>query len=195
MFELNPNLQHLIKSELDSGERVEWHAQPRPGRFVLMSLPIVLFGIPWTLFSLIWMWGASGFGDSSEAAPTAFSLFGLPFVFIGFGMLSSPFWMLRKAWRTVYVITDRRAILFEGGFRGVGIRSFGPERLSDLRRKQRADGSGDVIFERHVRYDSDGDRRSTDIGFFGVENVKAVEDRLRQLATEAQTSSSGDHSN
>ena len=83
-----------------------------------------------------------------------FPLFGIPFVLIGFGMLSSPYWTMRKARRTAYVLTTARAIIFDGGF-STTIRSFGPDRLTDLRRKQRADGSGDVIFERKLSYDSD----------------------------------------
>ena len=109
-----------------------------------------------------------------------FPLFGIPFVLVGLAMLSSPYWMIRKAKKTVYVLTADRAIIFDGGF-STTIRSFGPDRLGDLRRKQRADGSGDLIFERELSFDNDGDRRSTDHGFLAIPDVKAVEDMVRQL--------------
>jgi hypothetical protein len=127
------------------------------------------------------MAGASGFKipDFKEEFDL-FPLFGIPFVLIGFGMLSSPYWTMRKARRTAYVLTTARAIIFDGGF-STTIRSFGPDRLTDLRRKQRADGSGDVIFERKLSYDSDGDRQSTDHGFLAIADVKGVEDMVRQL--------------
>ena len=56
-----------------------------------------------------------------------FPLFGLPFVMVGVGMLSSPFWLRRRAKRTCYALTDRRAILWEAGWFGsVEVRSYGP---------------------------------------------------------------------
>lgn len=148
----------------------------------MRSLPIVLFGIPWTAFALFWIAGASGFQiPEFKEGSDLFPLFGIPFVLVGFGMLGSPFWMMRKARKTAYVLTNNRVIIFDGG-RSTTIRSFGPDRLTDLRRKQRTDGSGDLIFERKVSYDSDGDRQTTDHGFLAIPDVKMVEDMVRQLA-------------
>ena len=144
---------------------------------------IVLFGIPWTAFAIFWMAGASGFKlpDLSNG-PGLFPLFGIPFVLIGFGILSSPYWMHRKARRTAYVITNQRALILAGGFgRSMTVRSFEPHRLGDLRRVQNSDGSGDLIFERTWKSDNDGDGQSTDYGFLAVQDVKKVETLIRKL--------------
>ncbi len=187
--DLPPQLRNIVEQELEPDEVIQWYAQPRPSRLVWQTLPIVLFAIPWTAFAVFWMWGASGFGmarsteSPMDKVTLIFPLFGLPFVLIGLGMLSSPWWMLRKARRTLYVITKRRAVLFEGGWAGgMTVRSFEPDRLKDIVRKQRADGTGDIIIEKRYWRDNDGDRRSSDVGFYGIERVKEVEDMLQDLA-------------
>jgi hypothetical protein len=182
---LPQQIRSLVESELQSGERITWLEQPIPGRMARMTWPIVLFGIPWTAFALFWTAGAAWATWKMDDAPglfSAFPLFGLPFILIGFGMLSSPCWVRRKARRSAYVLTDRRAILLTAGWRGsVTVRSFEPERLTDLRRKQYADGSGDLVFAQDIRRDSDGDRHSANVGFLAIREVKAVEELVRAL--------------
>ena len=146
----------------------------------------VLFGIPWTAFAVFWMCGAAGFQmPDFKDGGDFFVLFGFPFVLVGLGMLSSPYWMYRKMLRTVYVITDRRAILFVGG-RTTTIRSFGPEQLGQVYRRERKNGYGDVVIGRSTWEDSDDKRRSREFGFFGVRNAKEVEEMLRELAEKVQ---------
>lgn len=176
-------LQQLIHSELRPSEVLAWSSSPRPGRMALRALPIVFFGIPWTAFALFWMAGASGFKipDFSHGFGF-FPLFGVPFVLIGFGMLSAPFWAARKAAGSAYAVTTERAIIFEAGlFGSVNIRSFLPHQLSEVRRVQRADGSGDLILARDINRTSKG-QSTTDIGFFGIPDVKGVETVLMDLA-------------
>ena len=119
-----------------------------------------------------------------------FALWGVPFILIGLGMLSSPYWMLRRAKRMAYVLTDRRAIILSFGWRSsASVRSFEPSGLTDLQRRERADGSGDLIFTTDVS--SRGRNTSAAVGFVAIQNVKEVEDRVRRLAQEsrnAQTS-------
>jgi hypothetical protein len=135
---LPPELATLVDDELASGERIVWVGQPIPSRYAFPSLGIVLFAIPWTAFAIFWMAAASGFKLPDLARGSGlFSLFGVPFVLIGLGMLSTPFWMLRKARRTAYVITDQRALVVDCGAWGrVSLRSFEPAGLTDLRRDQ-----------------------------------------------------------
>ncbi|MBI1839243.1 MAG: hypothetical protein HYR88_00115 [Verrucomicrobia bacterium] len=180
-------LRSTIDSELQSGERIVWMDQPIPKRYARGTMGLVLFGIPWTAFSLFWVCAAGGMifftGKKPPAGFAFFPLFGLPFVLIGFGMLSSPFWSRRRARKVAYVITDRRAILVTGGLlRSFTIRSFLPAQLGDLRRHQYPDGSGDLAFAQDLWRDNDGDRRSRDVGFMGVRDVKAVEEKVAALA-------------
>jgi hypothetical protein len=187
LIDLPPELRSVVEDELEVGESVLWSAQPRPGRMVWASLPIFLFAIPWTGFAVFWICGASGFQFPTLRGPAGlFPLFGLPFVLIGCTMLCAPLWAMRKAGRTLYVISDRRTILFEGGW-STTVRSFGSQSLGDITRKQRADGSGDIILERRTWRDNDGDRRTSSVGFYGIDNVKAVEALLRRLSSTVTT--------
>lgn len=145
---------------------------------------MVLFGVPWTAFAIFWIAGASGFKmpDFSHGAGL-FPLFGVPFVLIGFGMLSAPYWASKKAASSAYVITNERVMIFESGILGgVSIRSFLPHQLSEIRRIQLADGSGDLILDKRITTDSEGSRSTTDIGFFGIPDVKNVESMVLALA-------------
>ena len=141
-----------------------------------MATGAFLFAIPWTGFAIFWMFGS---WYQSENVP--FTLFGLPFVLIGIGMLSSPLWAYRKSFKTVYVITDQRAITFDGGW-STTIRSYPPEKLADIYRKENRDGSGDVIISRRAWRDSDGDRQSEELGFLRITEPKRIESMLNKLA-------------
>ncbi len=175
-------LRGLVEAELASGERVTWVEQPIAGRLARSALPVLLFAIPWTLFALFWMAGAAATTSRANGGPERlFPLFGLPFVLVGLAMLSSPYWAARSAKRTAYVLTDRRAIIFQSGWTSVTVRSFEREKLGDLRRTQAPDGSGDLVFTEDV---SSGRRgtTTTDVGFLAIPDVKAAEERVRALA-------------
>ncbi len=183
MNTLSFKLQTLIQSELRPTERMQWSASPSPGRLARKCLPIVLFAIPWTAFSVFWIAGASGFKMPDFSSGSGlFPLFGLPFLLIGIGMFASPFLAAKKARRSAYVVTNERAIIFESGFWGsISIRSFLPHQLQEIRRVQRSDGSGDLILERQLGTNNDGGRTTTEIGFFGIPDVKSVESMVMNL--------------
>lgn len=179
-------LATLVDAELGKGERIVWIGQPIPSRLARSTLPIVLFGIPVTAFAFFWIVTASGIRGLGFPGPSCFFvLFGIPFVLVGLGMLTSPVWMYLKAGRTVYAVTDRRALVIDGGlFGGMTVRSFEPASMTGLTRTQFADGSGNLIFQREYR---PGGRhgRFIAIGFFAIPDVKAVEDHIRELVRKA----------
>jgi hypothetical protein len=187
---LSPELASLVDAELAKGERIDWIGQPIPWLLARSSLPIVLFGIPFTAFALFWMAAVCGFVfPAPSGSRLFFVLWGIPFVLVGLGMLTSPFWMYRKATRAVYAITDRRALTIEGGLWGrVIVRSFEPASLAVLTRTQHADGSGNLVFRREYR---PGGRsgRFVEIGFLAIPDVREVEDRLRELVRRANVAS------
>ena len=195
MQDLPPDVRQRVEDELEPGERVVWAEQPDPKRYARGSWGIVLFGIPWTAFSVFWIAMASGMmwmGVNAGGGPPAvigvcFPLFGVPFVLIGLGMLSAPYWARRYAAGTVYAITDRRAILFATGFRSRTVKSYQPAELTRISRVERDDGSGDLILEEYGYRDRDGDRRSGRQGFMGISDVKEVERLIRALAAKAET--------
>jgi len=188
-YDLPRDLEAKVERELESGERIQWLGMPIPRYFTPASTAAFLFAIPWTAFALFWTAGAAWGTMQAQGGPglfCLFPLFGLPFILIGLAMLSSPMWARRNARSTVYVITDRRAIMFNGGW-STTIRSYPPEKLQDIYRKEKRDGSGDVIIARRAWRDSDGDRQSEELGFLRLANPKEVEDMLKRLAETAQT--------
>jgi len=181
-------LRKKVDQELQPGEYIRWVEQPIPRFLTSSSIVTFLFAIPWTSFALFWIWGALGqelpnFKEGIQFQHI-FALFGLPFVFIGLGMLSSPFWVWYAAKQTVYLITAQRAIIIKGGW-STTIRSYSPEQLKDVYRKEKADGSGDVIIAIRQWEDRKRNQRSEEIGFLGVRNSQEVEKLLKQLAQNA----------
>lgn len=182
-------LRDLVDRELERGERITWMGMPRAVYFTPMAMGSFVFGVPWTAFAIFWTVAAAWGAKNVQGAPGAFDifpLFGLPFVLAGFGMLSAPLWAHWKAKRTVYVITDRRAITFEGGHSTV-IRSYPPEKLTDVYRREKPDRSGDVLIARRAWRDSEGDRQTEELGLLRVSNAREVEQLLKQLAATART--------
>ena len=176
-------LEDKVNRELESGERVVWMEQPIPRYFTAKSTGAFIFAIPWTAFAVFWICGASGFKvpDFSKGGFSFFPLFGIPFVLIGIGMLSSPIWSYRKAFKTVYVITDRRAITFDAGWTTT-IRSYLPAQLQDIHRKEKRDGTGDIVLDQRIWSGSEGGRQAQDLGFLNIREPRRVEQMLRKLA-------------
>jgi hypothetical protein len=171
-------LRRKIENELQPGEFIRWIEQPIPHYSTAASIGAALFSILWTSFAIFWMWGASVFKlpDIKEGLQPQHLL-----VLFGFGILSSPVWVWQAARKTVYLVTDKRAISIHGGW-STTIRICLPNQLKDIYRKERADGAGDVIISIRRWKDSDGDNMSEEIGFLGVRNPREVENILKQLA-------------
>lgn len=180
-----PKLQSIVTGELEPGERVVWSSSPKPKLFSGGTLVTFLFAIPWTGFAIFWVAGAAGFKiPRSLSFALLFPLFGVPFILIGIVMLLSPLFAYQNALRTAYIITDRRVIIIDGG-RSRTIRSFYPDNLSDVFRREHSDGTGDVIINRNAWRDSDGDRKTQELGFFRIHNAKNAETMLKQLSRRA----------
>ncbi len=81
--------------------------------------------------------------------------------------------------RIVYAVTNRRALIIEGGSE-IKVKSYTARDLDNLERTERADGSGDLVFSRERRTGNKGRTYFEPIGFFGVRDVRTVEAALRQ---------------
>jgi len=185
---INPEVESFFQGELKDGEVLVWSAAPAAKRLARKGWFLVVFGIPWTAFAIFWVAGASGFRVPNFSEPSGFfPLFGVPFILIGIGLLTSPWWLRREARHTGYFITNRRAVLIRRNVFGeYTVRSFYPKSLQTLERVQLADGSGDLILERYTTRDSDGDKSVNEVGFYGVPDVKEVESLLTELAQSAK---------
>lgn len=175
-------LRNLVEREIASDEQVVWMEMPSPRFFPPSAVVAILFGIPWTIFIAFFFFSVLTSGAlGASGASIIFAMAGVPFLLIGLLMLSAPYWARKAALRTVYVITDRRAIIVEGMW-STTIRSYPPEKLHNVFRRERANNLGDVIIAHNAWRDSDGDRRMEELGFRNIRNPQGVEAMLNQLA-------------
>jgi hypothetical protein len=189
---LSPELESRLQSELQPGERLVWAGQPRPDLVSRQAWLLVPCGVVFTGFALFWMVTAGGMAAVAGGVNGGFGslfgcfpCFGIPFVLVGLFMLTSPVWLRRQAHKTLYALTDRRAILFEPKwFRMATVRSYTAAGLSHLTRRERPDGSGDLVFEEFTtsNLDSDGNRSysTTRRGFLAIDRVREVEELVRK---------------
>jgi hypothetical protein len=179
--DLPRRLRDAVTKELQ-GERILWAGRPSAIQSFLTSLPILLFAIPWTAFSIGWEWMALGGWLSGKPSPSTthtimgviFPLFGVPFVLVGLGMMSAPFLAWRWARRTVHVIGDKRLISLTMG-RRLKVKTYLIGNVVRTERTERRDGSGTLKVVTGVSRDSDGDKMETTEMFYGIPEVRKVE--------------------
>ena len=123
--------------------------------------------------------------EFSNVGDVFIPLFIIPFLLVGLAMLSAPLWTYRSTRKTVYAITNRRALSIESGLRSTTIRSWPPEKLQDVFRTERQDGRGDVVISARNWEASEGSRQTEKLGFMNVRDAKTVETMLRELGKTA----------
>ncbi len=185
-------LQRLTR-EL-AGEPILWAGRPSAQAVFWKSTPILLFGIPWLAFSLAWELIALGVffntGIGKVEGPGGilayvFPIFGLPFVAIGIGLVGAPLWGARKAMRTVHVLTDRRLVTAVLG-KTLSIKSIDPQRVYDVTRVEKSDGSGTITFALGSYRDSDGDKVEKSEVWPGIPDIRELELKFRQVTSTAR---------
>ncbi|MBL8570431.1 MAG: hypothetical protein JNK84_15280 [Phreatobacter sp.] len=172
-----------------AGDPPRWTGQSSSRAAFLRSLPIWLFAIPWTAFSLFWeviaLGGLFGFGGTRGGAGSwmagLFVLFGLPFVVVGIGMMGAPFWMARRTRRSAWVVTARRVASVMLTRQGVTVRTILARNLLAIERTENADGSGSLKLQFGEARDSDGDKVERSETIEGVQDVRRVEQLIRAV--------------
>jgi|BioPla2DNA2_1021312.scaffolds.fasta_scaffold14930_3 hypothetical protein len=162
--------KELINGELNSGEKVLWADKPSLRSEFLKSFYIYLFAIPWIA---IFIFFRGSFYERGRLS----AMFLIPFILAGIYMLFIPFIKRIELKKTVYLVTNQRLIIYIYGWK-TKVKSFQPSQIRNVERHQKADGFGNLIFAKEVFYDSDGDRRTSKIGFMGIKDVKQVEDLI-----------------
>jgi len=191
--------EQIALHQIDPGERLLWSGSPAAGAAALRALPAVLVGIPFASFAVFWIWSAwsmTSHGKSPGGPWSFFPLFGVPFVLVGLGVMMAPLWAYLAAGKTVYAVTDKRALIIGGGgliigghghiIGGGGVQSYSPASMDEIARFERSDGTGSVYFASRETTTRRGGYRRVRIGFEGIPDVRQVEHLLReQLARKA----------
>lgn len=174
------DVQRQLQEELDSGEKIVWQGQPKPHLFAAKSV------VPF-LFSLVWLTLLVPMGLSAIKTPRgiqALPVFIL-FALVGLAMAGQPAYRYYSDRRTHYLLTNRRALIITLG-RSKKVLSYYPDKLQALERRERADGSGDLIIDRRgdTGYRS-GRQNFQEVGFINIPAVKTVEAMVRNLAAKS----------
>lgn len=198
---LAPELDQRVHSELSSGEHLVWVGQPRPDLYRGQTVFLCIFGVFFAgiaLFilciALVMSVAFAGFGAAADGGgagagigcfPLFFCLFTIPFFLIGGYMAAAPLWMPKRIGRTMYALTDRRAVVWEPYWFGSGytVRSYTREGLGRMYRVDKSGGAGDLVFEEFytTNTNSNGQMSTsrTQRGFMGIDRVREVEELVR----------------
>lgn len=184
MYNIIPyELERKLDEELEGGERIEWKGMPVPRLFKPESIAIFLFAIPWTAFSLFWM-AMAGMGtlaalDKGFNIMMLFPLFGLPFLGIGIFMLLTPYFSYQADKKTLYAVTDRRIVIIKGG-RSIETKSYLPDQLEELTKRERSE-TGDLVFAHRSRRGSKNREIREEIGFFNITDLRGAQASIKNL--------------
>jgi hypothetical protein len=177
---LPSDLAGAIEAELSPDEIVIWFGQPLARRMMREGWLFVAVGVILTGFEIVKRLFASPVDRDFRGFDYLFYLFFILFII---PLYSHPHRLRRKARHTAYLVTNRRAIVFDANYNRGGhtISSFPPDRLRDVLRKQDPGGTSDLIFERRSVKGPDG-VESTDVGFIAIQDVDEVERLIKQLS-------------
>lgn len=164
------------------GEAVLWAGSPDRWAYGARRWRKAVLGIPFTAFAVFWTWQATrGLPLHGEVGfAWFFPAWGCMFVLFGLSMLLSPLMHAWAAGGVYYVVTEKRAVIFERVFR-LKIRSFRPSSVARFERVSRGGPGGDLIFERVVERRSRGGADTTEIGFLGLADCAGAERALNRL--------------
>jgi len=170
---LPDELRLLVEAELAPTERIQWIGQPRARRQIWEWLLLPLTGLPLTALS----------ATIVALSETTFSrLFAFPFLLGGLALLSTPWWAVRRAKRTLYVLSDQRALILCAESK-LAVQSFMPAGLQQIRCRQSRGGYGSLVFRRGQVMSDFSESPVTQVqGFLSIPDVRRVETLVRRLA-------------
>ncbi|MDQ2887591.1 MAG: hypothetical protein M3Y39_16075 [Chloroflexota bacterium] len=192
-------MEFSLEKELAEGEELLWFGHPDPSRRATMAGPTLAFIILTSVFGvlgILFLVAAliiSFFAIASRATAVVslvFYIIGGTFLFLAilFGLFAT---FLRQPLRqTVYGITNQRVIILRRGAT-LTVDSYTKNDIGHITRRERPDGSGDLIFANArspygYNYNSSAYGASYGYGnmsgsgkFTGIPNVRATEQLLR----------------
>lgn len=183
---------HLARSaERETrGERIDWVGRPDAKSAARWGMVVWIFALPWLYFTVQWELTSLGLlmqelSRGTSKTPVVFlvvfALWGLPFVGVGLGMLSTPLWLYRMATATAYIITDRRIVSVRRQRGEIAVSSIEPSRIVALTRTGSAAGRSTLRIVLGKTTDSDGDETDLAETFWLVEDAARAEQLIEAL--------------
>ncbi|MBZ0296104.1 MAG: hypothetical protein K8L99_26325 [Anaerolineae bacterium] len=188
--EIPEALRDTIEQQLMAGEELLWAGQPDPMRMARRKLLQAGFGVIWLVFVIFIFgdfWTMPSRGPNVGGFGSIFSLMPLFFIGVGSWTVSTPLRDYFTAKRTIYAVTDQRALIISGLF-SQSAKSYGRHQIEFVDTRVHSNGTGDIIFDRGMQARnrsiiSFGSNRSTytmDVGFFGIDYPRQVEALMLQ---------------
>lgn len=148
----NAALRRRVEARTDLNERILWAGRPLRAGWLRGALPLFFFGLAWSALVGFAVWQGVvplWTGEGAGAAPGGLgrwgeTLFFVPFVAVGIGLVLSPVWAWLSVRARIYAVTDRRAMV-------LGRASERSWRASEMFGPDRADhrnGRTDLFFAR-----------------------------------------------
>ncbi len=184
------DVQSAARAELHEGESLVWWGQPSGKAFSRGSWPLFFFGIVWLAFSLFWAVLSFLIFDDDNAAFVRYfyALFSIPFILIGLRLIASPFIENGKAGRTVYAITNMRAMVITTGLKKK-VSSLPAKDILKITRKDQPDGSGNITFSMNYPQGRKSSGTYKDYTFLGIPDVKIAEMYIHDFLLNSKTNS------
>jgi len=180
---LPERLQTLLQSELQPHERILWSGQPDPSRMARKNIVPFLVGLGFFTLPTIALVSSLNKGefDVFSADVIAAALFFAVFGAIGLLTMFSPLWAWRIARKTIYAITSSRVLILKVKPFTSAYDVIVHDRadLYSVSRKQRANGSGDLLLDGHQ-----GANIIDNHSFIGIPDVRNVERILTTMRDE-----------
>lgn len=179
-----PDPLEVARAQLVPGEKLVWAETSLPRNARRRSLPIAMLGWLFFVLAVFWM-------SKAVSASIWLIMMGMPFLLGGLALAFIPWWWPQITRHTIYAITDQRLLIIRDWPRRK-VTSYGPEDIDVVERRERRDGSGDLVFRREEyrklrhHHDAQGKRRAgeREIGFFGVPEVRRLEEAVWALKQE-----------
>lgn len=181
----------IAQRETRDGEALLWAGRPDPAALARRRWPVAVTGLFLLAFTVAWSVGAAeitaivwrdGGAEPFDAMlrDSVLPAAALANSVLALAMLSAPLWAALGAGRTVYAVTDRRAMIV----RGRRVDSCAGADMTSFLKWERGDGSGDIVFRESappaiLALFALGMPSRT--GFFGVPQLRRVEHHLQRL--------------
>ncbi len=181
--ELSSALHQRAENKIASTEKILFVATPEPGHEGMAKIVFIPFAIVWTIFSGCWLCAAIAGSIRTRSIMGWFMvLCGLPFVGIGLGMLTIPYFAYKRELHTIYALTEERALVFSND----GVKelvNFSDEHFGPIEAKVYGNSGNNRKMDLLFRSSLDPKSPGATVGFWGIEKgemAKAIlENKLK----------------
>jgi len=183
-----------IRNAIATGEKVLWTGTPAASPVLIRWSPLMVLGGALAAVGIAVAFAPEIFAQSGvflSNYPVVVRVFGVGFAIAAFGLGLLPVREYRRLRRTVYAVSNRNAYILEAGSSSAVVRTFSAGDVRDHYRRQRPDGSGDLVLQRRLRLEKakrgakgpgpEVQIAEEEVGFMGVQDVRGAERCIRAL--------------